>query len=400
MKRTVLSVFMLAAMYSCAAPLFAEKRVFTEKSAVEYAYKNNHQIIVMDEEINVARSKVRETAAMGLPKIDFNFNYSQFETMTALILPESLGNVYYSNNIPSSNYAARLSLLQYLYAGGRFTSALKLAKTNHLIAEANKEIALARTKAEVRKSFYELAYLDFKLKSIEKEIREIENRSKKQDSDWLSELKRERIGLKAELYTARMHFLSLIGLELNTEFDIEAEIEPTFKSFELPKLLAWAHRTRPELNKGVIQETIDALSVSLLQKDKYPTITLGGTYELLDLHLNENKRNWAMYLNLNLPLFDGWASWARISALKAQSKQSTVKRANVEDQINLEVRSAFTSYNVSKEKAEFDSAVFEAALKTNDRKKIFLAKIKLTETKLLSILSLIELERAVGAELR
>lgn len=378
----------------------APQRIFSVNDAVFYGLKNNQQVLIANEDVEIAKARIRETLALNFPKVDFNFNASQYETMSPFVLPYSLGSVYYPPNaVTSSNYAARFSVLQYLYAGGKYTSSYKMAKTNFLISEMNREIQVFQAKADIKKAFYELIHAKQKFKLYKEEINALDKLNDARYNEWLRELKRQYFDVSVELENAKLNFLSKIGLELDTAFDVTGTLEVELGDYELSKLLAWANQYRKEINMGAIQETIDALSVTLLQSEKYPAITLGGTYEFLDVNLAENKKNWAMYLNLNLPIFDGWASWSRLAAKKSQAKQSGIKKIGVEDAIALEVRSSYAAYNISRQKVKFDEENLKQAGESPDKKKVFMLKLNLINSRLDAIINQIQLEKAVGKEL-
>ncbi len=382
--------------------LFAQSsRTFGLNDSIFYAMKNNQQILVANEDVEIAKARIMETRALNFPKIDFNFNASQYETMSPFMLSDYLGSVYYPKKGGlSSNYAARFSILQYLYAGGRYTSNFKLAKTNLQASEANRDIVVAMVKYEVKKVYYNLLYAKEKYRLWDDEIKAIAKQKVPRYNDWVVELNRERYNAKILLEIARLNFLSKLGIELNTDFDVTGSIEIELKSFDINKLFAISYQYRKELNAVAIQETIDSLSVSLLQTEKYPTITLGGTYELPEINLSKGTKNWAVYINLNLPIFDGWASWARLSAKKSHLKQSGLRKTIIDDTIALDVRRSYLAYEVSKEKLKFDSENLERFIAQGaDRKKIFAAKNNLLESKLDVALSYIQLEKAVGKEL-
>lgn len=375
------------------------KRIFTLDDALFFATRNNQQLRIANDEIAIAKSRIKEARAMIFPKIDFNFNISRYEITSPFVLFDDLGSVYYGKPSRELFSTARLSAYQYLYAGGKATSNLRLARTNLLVSEANREIILSQLRFETKKAFYKLLYAQEVFNLYESEINYLSKLKRPDDSEWLKELKRELFDIKAKRESAKLHFLHTIGLELDTNFELKGTLDIEFKDHDINKLLAQTLQYRQELNKVAIQETIDALSVSLLQTERLPKIILGGTYELYDMSLLENRRNWALYLNLNLPIFDGWASWSRLSVKKLQLEQSKKKKVKIKDALHLEVRTAFINYESARKKLEYDKKMLKESTEDADRKKNFTLKLRLLASKLSTAISHTELEKAVGKDL-
>ena len=397
-------------------------RVFNIRDAVFYGLKNNQQMLIALEDIEIARAKIRETNALIFPKIDFNLHAAQYESLAPFTLSDSLGSAYYeARPFRSENYTARFMLSQYIYAGGKYTSNMRLARTNLLIAETTKDILAAKVRADIKKAFYELLYARTRDELLRSEIKRLSDllpsegrqpAGNKSGSDeiqgMLSELRRLSYSSESNLAAAQLKFLSAMGLELNTQFDIDGDLEIEFKDYDVDKLIAQAYQFRSELNKVAIQETIDSLSVSLLQAERFPSIMMGGLYEFADANRSDNKKNWAMFVNLNLPVFDGWASWARLDIKKSQARQNSIRRVDAEDSIAGEVRLAFIAYESSRKKVKYDeetlakikSAVSDKTpLSDGIYNKIFRARLNLLESRLEAALALVNLEKAVGKEL-
>ncbi|MHB9156238.1 MAG: TolC family protein [Endomicrobiales bacterium] len=116
--------------------------------------------------------------------------------------------------------------------------------------------------------------------------------------------------------------------------------------------LSGAVQYRPELRQTQFQETIDSLRVNLSLTERYPTVTLGASYEWIGEKVPLDKSNWNATININVPVFDGWASWARIRQRKYQAREGKIRRSRIEDQIRFDVRQAYTDYSFWKKQIE------------------------------------------------
>jgi len=71
-------------------------------------------------------------------------------------------------------------------------------------------------------------------------------------------------------------------------------------------------------------------------------VAFGGGYEFSDPQFPLRTTQWNATLNVSLPLFDGFFKPRAHPPDQTAANQSRVQRAQVEDQINAEVRDAYT----------------------------------------------------------
>jgi outer membrane protein TolC len=116
---------------------------------------------------------------------------------------------------------------------------------------------------------------------------------------------------------------------------------------DLQKMLAWSSQYRSELRQTEYQQELDALGISLSLAERTPTVAFGASYERTGHDVDQlQTANWAGTLNVNLPvsISDMFYGWAKVRERRAQYRQATLKHAETEDQIQLQVREAYTKY--------------------------------------------------------
>ena len=153
-----------------------------------------------------------------------------------------------------------------------------------------------------------------------------------------------QVGLAEE--QTRLAYLQALNLELNTNVLLKGELATQPVALDLQKLLAWASQYRAELRQTEYQEELDALGISLSLAERTPTIGFGASYERTGHDVNLHEEDWAGTLNINVPLsFSNlFFGWAKVREHKAQYRQATLKHAEAQDQIQLQVRQAYTKY--------------------------------------------------------
>ncbi|MFN3966315.1 MAG: TolC family protein, partial [Endomicrobiia bacterium] len=331
------------------------ERIFTIENSISCALNNRKEILIAEKELEIAKERVKEANASLYPKIDLTFNYSKLNTDQWMSLPPTFSSILLQRNSPGDYYLTRLSLWQHIYSGGRYSSNIKLAEANLIRAENQKKIIVNDITLEVKKSIYELASIEKKLEtykviisSIEKLTELTKPKNIEQEieiEETISKLKNEKSILENEYEKKKLDFLNTLGLELNTSFKLDIRFEPIKDSYDINNLLAWAFQYRPEPKQIQAQEEIDALSVKLSLATRYPTVSLGAHYDFSGEELSFDKKNWNATLNMNLPIFDGWASWSRIKQKKLQVEQNKLRKKDIEDSIRLQIRKSYIEYN-------------------------------------------------------
>ncbi len=117
----------------CLPCLFADEtaeRELTLEESITTGVHNSQELLDYQEQISIAQERIKEAGSQIYPKIDFNLSVSKFSNDFPTVLAPSFNSEY----LPAQNedvfYSTRLSLWQYLYASGRYSTNLTLAETN------------------------------------------------------------------------------------------------------------------------------------------------------------------------------------------------------------------------------------------------------------------------------
>lgn len=333
------------------------EETLTLQDSVQRALQNNPAVLTAEGDTKVAEGKIQEAASLFYPKIDYNFNFSKHRNETTSVLPPELGlNVLEppppntSNSTVENLYTSQVGLRQFLFTGGRVSSTLKLAKANLKGAQSHLEAAKKDVALSVTIGFYDVLLKKKIMSSYQQSYQELSELKKNEDfkgsQNLLLEQELSRLRLAASdqqqaLENARLNFLNAIGLELFKKFELKGELDPVPVNADMDKLLAWAVDGRPELQETRSEEEVNQLSVDLSLAERNPTVALGAGYELRDSDLALRSNNWAATINLNLPLFDGFSTLSRIRQSRNLAQVGRVKKAKLQDQVQLEVRQAY-----------------------------------------------------------
>ena len=334
MKKFFLVFFMLFLEIS----IFAQnvERVLTVDECIKCALNINHDILLNKTSIAFAEQRAKEVKTLYFPTIDINFNLSRYSNDFAtvinsnylpvtILLPEGSRDYFYST---------RIALWQNIYNGGRIIATNRLAKINQEKAQNKLDTTKNEVVAKVKIQFYKNISIKTKIEIYKKYL-----------SNKVNILLQEQLEMLQHEYELEMfNLLALIGLELDTVIDIEGYIKPQKLDLNLQKCLLWAYKFRPEIKTTQYQETMDNISVNLINMERYPTVKIGASYDWLGDDKNSSEKDWYVSLNINYPIFDGGAIFSRLKQKKIRVRQATIERSKIEEKIKLEVRKAFSDY--------------------------------------------------------
>lgn len=427
-------VFWLFTGSSIYGEIVTPERILDLDECLRLALLNNESLLLLKKEYEIAQQRIRETNALFYPRLDFDFTYSRYQVAGDKEknpgIPYNYVFLPYTGLKQDDYYATQLSLTQHLYAGGRITNAKKLAQMNLKRVEIQTERKRNEIVYQTKKAFYDCLLFREKmrlykenynfLEQIRKELsnQRISPEEERKISFHQSRLRSNFANAEYEFKQTKLYLLDVIGLELNTEIILKEELKVIPNELNLEKGLAWAYKYRPELKQIQVEEEIDTLSVNLALAERNPTLSLGVNYLFVGPIIPYPDKNWSATVGISLPLFDGWAGWSRIRQSQIHLEQNKLKRVEWEDQINLEIRQAYSDAlfwqkeleNWSKEEKEEEK--FFELLKTKwatrevkleqlleELQNLVLVEEKYLETVYKNLLVQAKLEKVIGRSL-
>jgi len=332
-------------------------RVLTLDESLRLASNNSQQILSAREDVNISLQRVKQAESLLFPKLDVNANWSKSRVMgdTPLLLPSNMGLTLIPDTPRENFYSARIDVYQPIYEGGRLRNTWRQARIAYEKARNVQDSLLTQTQGQARQVFFDLLFAQAR--------REEYDRIWKGTASWAADgrlgfserlkVERERAGLRAQRQEAvldedmaRLSYLRALNLEMNTSVRLDGKLETRRRELDLQKLLAWASRYRSELKQTEYQQEFDALGVSLSQAERTPRIGLGAAYERTGNDMELPTANWFGTLNIHLPvsISDMVFGWAKVRERRAQYRQAVVRRADASDQIEKQVREAYSQF--------------------------------------------------------
>ena len=193
--------------------------------------------------------------------------------------------------------------------------------------------SLDRAKSNLEKTL--LIYSMGKTSELDK-IR-AETNVARRESELINAEKNSKIALE--------YFKKIIGYPISDELTITGELKvgKTF-SFNYDKLQKMMLINQPAINQT--GETIHLMkeNISAVRSEFIPNLNLTGSYQSLKIYddgqfSNEEFRNsQSVSLNLNIPIFKGFGSTARLRKAKAEYRKSQYRHYDLEENMKLELK--------------------------------------------------------------
>ena len=343
------------ALAALAAPAPAQdgKDVLTLRDAVALAVKNSPAALAAEQDIIIARQRVREARFMALPQFALSASLNRANLEYPAVLGGDLGDRFIYPSSSDSFYSLRAQALQPLYTGGKNTNTLKLAKTAHNQAKVNFETVRADAALAAKKAFYTLLYqrsLNAAFSYWAGRARDLAAAARKDafealEADMLLSGIRDRSRQAGRGEEAALtELLRVLNKEPGHRTEIAGEFAALPVESGAASSLVTAMETRSELKSELYKAQMEDIAVNMALVRRYPTIYLGASYDVNAYRFsslaeeNERSRNWLASVSVHFPL--SYDIWTQVQQRKAQRRQGELKRSELQDRVRYEIVSA------------------------------------------------------------
>jgi outer membrane protein TolC len=146
-------------------------------------------------------------------------------------------------------------------------------------------------------------------------------------------------------------------MSLDAQISVEGKLVYNPLELELGQLIESAMADRPEIKQLRFQEQVGKKFISIAKAGNKPNLTVIGDYSYQSnaddpgdiFDSDEWKNIWNVTLALQIPLFDGLATRARVKQAESGLRQIQIGMEQLTDGIGLEVRAAFFGFQESQE---------------------------------------------------
>lgn len=356
---------------------FAQQTTFTLDEAVQYAITHDRSIQLSKLNIQDAEAQTKELLAAGLPQVNAGVNYNFFGVLPTSLIPADFfggppGTFQEVQFGTKNNIAGSLSANWLAFDGSYL-----LAKEGSVRYQELTELQLLQAEREIRENvtnaYVNTLIFDFTRNTLENNIKNLKKLLYETDETY-------KAGFAEQLDVDRLQ-LSLMRLEnelksLDNQDKLVKDALKFAMSYPLDDTIAIADNidlllaneftanmdeqldmaNRPET--AVLDKTIELreLDIERNQKAYLPTVSLFASYEHTftgnELENFINYPTVVMGLQVQAPIFDGFATRSRIERAQIAKEMTIEQKMEAERGMKFQVEVARTNYKNTYERLE------------------------------------------------
>jgi outer membrane protein TolC len=406
------TLLFIVTMSLAGSAIIAENRQDTLllSEAVVLAIENNHSIQIADLERQKTVFQEKENKSQLLPQVEAYSTFSYYYAIPKMVIP---GEIFgQQGNIPVEfgtkyDWNSGLKFSQLIYSQGYFTS-LRLISEMIELHEINVQQKKEEVAFQVSQLYYlcqttnkQLDEMDSTLANMQNlkaivELQKANDMARQADVERLeidiNQVKIERQKLAEQLAEQNNLLKLLTGQSIDKELLLSQSISSNDKEIDIVKK---DHR-RTELQLLEQQKEAAALQISMEKQEYLPTLTAFGQhyyqgmrdeFDFFDGGDDRFFKSGIVGLQLNIPIFDGFARRNRIKMQETELRKLQTQVAQTELLDAKEKREAWQSY----ENSQQELAILNDNIKSAE--KIYQANLLGYRQQLVSLTDLILSEK-------
>lgn len=332
---------------------------FSLEDAAKVAFKNNKDIQIQEQEVRVAEANIINARSALLPQVDLN---SHYERNGDVLRPNMPGmkkdyGVYggYKNEL-----GAGVSVTENVYDGG--ASFTNYNQSRLLFTEQKETLRATKlnVELEVKRLYYGLL-LAYETKRIAQDLVDqaqahyervqqlfeqgmVSRFDVLQSKVQVSLLMPQLVNADNSIDLIKAELNKVLGLEVHENTVAKGKLDYLPIEIKEDEFLKQAYLNKPEMILQSIGVDVSKLGVRFAKSGWFPQVSASAEYAWRSNStgnmFNNRHSNWNAGITVSLPIFDGFATKAKVDAAKAKYAESFLSKVNVKDQIAVDVRSA------------------------------------------------------------
>ena len=347
---------------------------FSMQQCVDFANKNQVDIVNSQYDEGIAKGKINEILGSGLPQVNGSLALNDFLQIPTQLIPGEFfggkpGTFIAIKFGTQYNTTADLTISQLLFDGG-FIVGIQASKTYFELSQKNSTRTKIETDAMVMKAYYSVLVAEEKMNLIDANVERLkklyDDTKAMNDNGMVEKIDLDRVSvaynnLKVEKdKITRFIALSYNLLKFQMGMDQKATLTLTDKLNSL-ELINWDIKTdgfdytkRIEYSLMESQRKLGAFDIKRYKMAYYPSLV---AFADVSANLYENKfdisgsQKWyqtsLVGAKLTIPIFDAQQRHSRVVQAQFNLKKIENQQRNLENSLNLQLTSAKTTYDNS-----------------------------------------------------
>ncbi len=437
-----------------------ESRVLTLEESIEIAKRGNLSIKTAEENLKAAEAEVRVARAGLLPRITAEGNYTYFKDIQTSVIqagggfqfPMSGGEDEMEQSPPPPgaddesdlielefgahhNVQGTLRFVQPLFAWGRYYYGYQASQLSYEAAQQALKAAYHQLRLDVSQAFYRVLVAEEFVRVAEQSVTLVEQQLAISQTTFeagtatnfdvlrakvqLANAKSQRVQAKNGVKTAKDLYKALLNIPLGEPVDIQGTLEILEVSLQLDALIQRAYENRPDIERSKLSERAARKQVDVAKSYARPELSFFSNYQISHSErLTRMNRIWSLGFQINIPIFDGFATSARFQQTESMLKQTELGSQQLTSAVEFEVRSAYlnlleaqTLIEVQRETVaqafesvrianlQFENGMITPVALTDTQLALAQAEISRLRARHDYVIGLAQLEKAVGISL-
>jgi outer membrane protein TolC len=314
---------------------------------VRLALRNNAELQTAEQGITIAKQRVLEAAFLFLPEVGVQASATRYQARYPFVLRPNFRSIYLQPSTQDNIYSGQAYMSMPIYEGRRNINTLDMSQAALKQAQSKYDAAKLDILYSIKKVFYQLLLAQEISSAAEDVSQRTEGMLKSVSGRWerveaeslASGLRAAQTEARHSMDVARLEFLKGLNKEFDAPVKVAGKLETAPAEVNIQKALIWATELRPELKSQTYKAQMDAIAVNLALGRRYPTVALGVDYELTDQSFPLKQNNWDATVGVKLPFAVDF--WTQHTQKLAEQRQGEIARAELQDQVELEVRRAY-----------------------------------------------------------
>ena len=360
--------------------LEAETLVIDVEKGVALALNNNERLLQAKIDVVHSREGHRLARSAGLPQLEASINYNRNWLLPSFVFEGNAVRIGTENNLTSA-----VTMRQRLYAGGGVRAAMDMADRQVAIMGETERETRQLVVAAVEERFYDLLLAGELLKvghlAIERSRQNLHQVVSRKQAGRASEFDRLRAQVQVssmradsirsenDLRLAAMALKDIVGIDIDQPLEVRGtfRIGTPLDINDLQGLIDRGVANRPELARIIRQLEYQERNIEFERAAGRPLLDLVATGQTqfqsneFDLADKEWRKSWNTGVVLNIPIFDGKKTGARVARAKQSLRRVEYERQRLEREVHLQVQQAYYDVEEASERIQANrDAVLQA----------------------------------------
>lgn len=332
----------------------------TLNDSMRIAFKNNKDIQIQEQELDIAKANILGARSLFLPNVDLSAGYTRNGAVLNFgQLSQAKKDMGIFTGYKNDNQVG-LTINESIYNGGANIANFNQAKLGLNVSSQTLRAKKLDVEFEAKRLYYGLL-LAYETERITQDLVDqaqahYENVKQKyaqgtssrfdvlQSKVQVSKFTPELVKAKNAVNLIAADLKKLLGFKMQVSVKLKDTLTYSPINIKERDFLSQAYLGKPEMILRSLGIDISRWSIEMARSGWRPQVNANAGYSFTSNNtanmLNNRHNLWNIGVSVTIPLFDGFSTKAKVDEAKAKYEQANLEKENLSDQIAVEVRRA------------------------------------------------------------